>query len=55
VKNRLVSSFACGVVFLLAGDRAFAHHGTNVSYQGDKTITLNGTVTEWAFAERVAD
>jgi len=28
----------------------FAHHGTQVSYQVDKTITLKGTVTEWAFA-----
>jgi hypothetical protein len=35
---------------LIASLAAFAHHGTNVSYQGDKTITLNGTVTEWAFA-----
>jgi hypothetical protein len=28
----------------------FAHHGTNVSYQGDKSVTLMGTVTEWVFA-----
>ena len=28
----------------------FAHHGTSVTYQVDKTITLKGTVTEWAFA-----
>lgn len=28
----------------------FGHHGTQVSYQVDKTITLKGTVTEWAFA-----
>lgn len=27
-----------------------AHHGTQVAYQVDKTITLKGTVTEWAFA-----
>jgi|SRR5579871_2638116 len=26
-----------------------AHHGSNISYQLDKTITLSGTVTEWAF------
>jgi len=26
-----------------------AHHGSNVSYQLDKTITLKGTVTEWQF------
>ena len=29
---------------------AFAHHGTQVAYQVGKTMTLNGTVTEWAFA-----
>jgi len=28
----------------------FAHHGTSVTYQIDKSITLNGTVTEFAFA-----
>ncbi len=26
---------------------AFAHHGSNISYQLDKTITVTGTVTEW--------
>lgn len=39
-----------GVGFCVAGSMAFAHHGTNVSYQADKMITLNGTVTEWAFS-----
>ncbi len=28
----------------------FAHHGTSVTYQTDKTITLTGTVTEWSFS-----
>jgi len=42
-------------VFMWAGpimtsSLLFAHHGTNVSYQQDKTITLNGTVTEWSFS-----
>lgn len=27
-----------------------AHHGTNISYQQDKSVTLNGTVTEWVYA-----
>lgn len=35
---------------LLFSAMLFAHHGTQVSYQVDKTITLKGTVTEWAFA-----
>jgi hypothetical protein len=28
---------------------AFAHHGSSISYQLDKTITLEGTVTEWDY------
>ena len=28
----------------------FAHHGTNISYDHDKPITLKGTVTEFVFA-----
>jgi len=35
--------------FLGFGLSAMAHHGSNVSYQTDKTITLSGSVTEWAF------
>lgn len=39
--------------FFFAGTLAtalWAHHGTSVTYQVDKTITLNGTVTEWDFS-----
>lgn len=28
----------------------FAHHGTGVAYQTDRTVTLKGTVTEWIWA-----
>jgi Family of unknown function (DUF6152) len=28
----------------------FAHHGTSVTYQTDKTITISGTVTEFSFS-----
>ncbi len=28
----------------------FGHHGTNISYDHDKPITLKGTVTEFVFA-----
>src|SRR5678816_4849684 len=28
---------------------AAAHHGSNVSYYTDRTITIAGTVTEWEF------
>ena len=45
-------SFSAAVVVALslACGSLWAHHGTNASYQLDKTITLNGTVTEFAFA-----
>lgn len=35
---------------LMFSATTFGHHGTQVSYQVDKTITLKGTVTEWAFS-----
>ena len=28
---------------------ALAHHGSNVSYHTDQTMTITGTVTEWEF------
>ena len=28
---------------------ALAHHGSNISYQLDQSIKLEGTLTEWAF------
>ncbi|MEP7355350.1 MAG: DUF6152 family protein [Acidobacteriota bacterium] len=44
--NRIILSAA---VALLLSVSAVAHHGSSVSYQLDKTITVTGTVTEWAF------
>src|SRR4030095_5443376 len=38
--------FALVLLFSLT---AFAHHGSNISYQLDKTITLEGIVTEWDY------
>jgi hypothetical protein len=39
-----------GLVMLVAGSApVFAHHGTSVTYDTSKTITVEGTVTEWAF------
>lgn len=38
------------LVALAASVPVFAHHGTSVTYQTDKTITLTGTVTEWSFS-----
>jgi Family of unknown function (DUF6152) len=43
--NRIATMMAAIVLSL----PAFAHHGTSVTYQNDKTIVLKGTVTEWDF------
>ena len=48
--NRVVRSFVLCIGFALPFVPLFAHHGTSVTYQVDKTITLNGVVTEFAFA-----
>lgn len=32
------------------GVPVFAHHGTGVAYEVDKTVTVKGTVTEWIWA-----
>jgi len=37
------------VLVLILSLPAFAHHGSNISYQVDKTITLEGIVTEWEY------
>jgi hypothetical protein len=47
IRTNLIALVAC---LLLLSSALFAHHGTNVSYQGDKMITLNGVMTEWSFA-----
>jgi Family of unknown function (DUF6152) len=46
-KSALVALCAGALLFCTP---MLAHHGTQVSYQVDKTITLHGTVTEWDFA-----
>src|SRR5438105_10983851 len=48
MKNTLLRGIALSVVLLGAGT-IFAHHGTQISYQLDKNINLNGTVTDWTF------
>ena len=48
--NRLVGFMIFGVVLLINGASLLAHHGTSASYQLDKTITLTGVVTDFAFA-----
>jgi hypothetical protein len=35
--------------FLMVSSSLFAHHGTNASYDMDKTVTVKGTVTEFVW------
>lgn len=42
--------FVCGVALLLSTALVSAHHGTGVAYEQDKSITLQGTVTDWIWA-----
>jgi hypothetical protein len=45
IKILIIASAAA----VLLAATAFAHHGTSVSYEMDKTITVTGTVTEFEF------
>src|SRR3989475_400320 len=46
-----VSCFlALAVGLILLGTPGFAHHGTGVSYDASKPVTLKGTVTEFRYA-----
>jgi hypothetical protein len=38
------------VLGVMSGALTFAHHGTSVTYQTDKTMTMTGTVTEFSFS-----
>lgn len=42
--------FALLVTLALACTPLFAHHGTGVAYETDKSVTVKGTVTEWIWA-----
>jgi hypothetical protein len=50
MRNYRMSFSALILAALLLSVSLFAHHGTTVSYQGDKMITLNGVMTEWSFS-----
>jgi len=45
MKRKLTGSLAAIAGLLLVSSTLVAHHGTSVTYQVDKTITLNGVVT----------
>ena len=44
---KLTVCLALVVAGLLFTGPSFAHHGTGVAYDTEKTVTLKGTVTEW--------
>jgi Family of unknown function (DUF6152) len=44
---RGIHYLSAAATLLALAELAFAHHGSNISYQLDKTITVAGTVTEW--------
>ena len=48
MKTRISIIVSAAAVLLAA--TAFAHHGTSISYEMDKTITVNGTATEFDFS-----
>ena len=50
-RNMVYSSRVMSVLAALsvAALSALAHHGSNVSYYTDRTMTIAGTVTEWEF------
>ncbi len=49
MKSRLAPSLAVVVAILVTSVTVFAHHGSSVSYNMKKTITLKGTVAEFVF------
>ena len=48
LKSALV--LAAVVTFALTCMPLFAHHGTGVAYETEKTVTVKGVVTEWIWA-----
>jgi hypothetical protein len=45
--HRGIHYLSAAATLLASAQLASAHHGSNISYQLDKTITVTGTVTEW--------
>ncbi len=50
MKIKLVTPFALVGGFLMVCGPIFAHHGTSVAYRMDKHIVVQGTVTEFVWA-----
>ncbi len=50
MKPKILVIVASVVAVAVAWVPLFAHHGTGVAYDTEKTVTLKGTVTEWIWA-----
>jgi hypothetical protein len=50
MKRLWVSPLIFGAGLLCAAATLPAHHGTGVAYQQDKSVTLQGVVTDWIWA-----
>jgi Family of unknown function (DUF6152) len=50
VKLKLSMFLALVAGVTMSGVPVFAHHGTGVAYDTEKTVTMKGTVTEWIWA-----
>jgi hypothetical protein len=49
MKSRYTPVISALMALLATAWSVAAHHGSNISYHVDQTITLAGTVTEWEF------
>ena len=50
MRPKFATSLVLLVISATLSAPLFAHHGTGVAYETDKTITLKGTVTEWIWS-----
>jgi hypothetical protein len=50
MKRKIVISVFLAAALLMVSASVFAHHGTGVAYQPDKSITLQGVVTDWIWS-----
>ena len=50
MRSRLISFLLLLAAVLASYRPMLAHHGTGVSYEPDKLVTLKGTVTDWLWS-----
>ena len=50
MKSKPVKVLSLVMGVLMIAVPLFAHHGTGVAYDTEKVVTLEGTVTEWIWA-----